>query len=158
MSRDLFVKDVLDASFARVGFTQEALHAALRSMCPRALKGFTAAETAKMRAEWTPANPTRNCCYFTSEMVYWFVAPYGSRAMSLRFAGDLHRYVLWPDGQVVDLTCDQFELFDVALYRDGKPRAFMQTGGPGPSRRARQLAAALGFTETVMMQSRDVRL
>ena len=131
------------SGFDRVPFTQDQLHTALRSMCPAALKAYDAETTREMRNEWHPDNPTRFCCYFTSEMVYWYCAPPFSRAMTLEVPGDstLHRYIEWPDGGIVDLTCDQF---DVELdYTHAKQRMFLQTGGRGPSKRARQLAELL---------------
>ena len=140
---------ILDESFRRAGFTQEALHDALRIMCPDALKGYDAATTRRMRNEWTLDNPTRFCCYFVSEMIYWYCAPVDSRAMSLPVFypdlrhSDLHRYVEYPDGQIVDTTCDQFDDYALLDYTQAKPRMFLQTGGVGPSRRATLLATLL---------------
>lgn len=131
--------------FERLPFTQQQLHAALRQMCPLALKAYDAETTREMRNEWHPDNPTRFCCYFVSEMIYWYCAPTGSIAMTLDVPNDstLHRYVEWPDRSIVDVTCDQFEC-DLD-YAHGKPRMFMQTGCKGPSKRAQQLANLLGL-------------
>jgi hypothetical protein len=131
--------------FEHVKFTQQQLHDALRQLCPAALKAYDAATTAAMRAEWSPLRPTRFCCYFVSEMVYWYSGFNNHRAMSLAVPNDatLHRYVQLADGRIVDLTCDQFD-FDLD-YTQGKPRMFLQTGCTGPSKRAQQLASILGL-------------
>lgn len=138
----------LHLSFVLAGISQEALHTALRAMLPAALKAYDAAGTKAMRAEWSPENPTRFSCYFVSEMVYWYLAPPGSRACALEVPGDatLHRFVQWPDGEIVDLTCDQFDHYELLDYSKSVPKMFMQTGGVGPSKRARQLAALLSLT------------
>lgn len=127
-------------------FTQDALHDALRSMCPAALKAYDKPTTDAMRREWSADNPTRFCCYFVSEMVHWY-AHIPTEPMSLIVHGDatLHRYLRTAhDMFVVDLTCDQFS--GPLDYSNGKPKGFMQTGGPGPSRRARQLAERLNLS------------
>lgn len=136
---------MITQGFDRVSFSQAQLHDALRVMCPSALKAYDSATTKVMRESWSRNNPTRFCCYFVSEMCYWFAAPVGSRAMSLAVPNDatLHRYVEWPDGRIVDLTCDQFEI--TLDYSQAKARMFMQTGGVGPSKRARSLANLLGY-------------
>lgn len=134
-------------SFGYLSFTREALHDALRSMCPAALKAYDTPTTIAMRVAWSPQRPTRFCCYFVSEMIYWYQSPIGSDAMALSVPGDgtLHRFVRWSDGIIVDVTCDQF---DQALdYRFMTRRMFMQTGARGPSKRAQQLAALLGLRE-----------
>lgn len=132
--------------FDLVTFSQRQLHDALRELCPANLKGWDSATTAAMRKEWTPERPTRFCCYFVSEMTYWFCGFQNHKAMSLAVPGDstLHRYVQLHDGTIVDLTCDQFD-FDLD-YSKAKPRGFMQTGGFGPSKRAVMLAEKLGLS------------
>jgi hypothetical protein len=134
---------IYDLSFSHVPFTRAALHGALRRMCPRALKAYDAPTTAAMRNAWQPENPARFCCYFVSEMVYWYCAPISSTPMSLVVPGDdtLHRFIEWPDKTIVDVTCDQFSF--PLDYSQRKPRMFLQTGCTGPSKRARQLAAEL---------------
>lgn len=140
--------EILQRSFDRVGFTRDALHAALRVMCPGELKGYNAVDTYAMRREWSTDNPTRFCCYFVSEMTYWFCAPVGSQAMALAVPNDatLHRFVIWPDKMIVDVTCDQFDDYTQLDYTHAKPRMFLQTGGHGPSKRAQKLAALLGLS------------
>jgi len=132
------------SGFDKLPFTQKQLHAALREMCPLALKGYSAAVTLKMRTEWTPENPTRFTCYMVSECIYWFCAPHGSRPMTVVMPNDstLHRYVLFPDNTRVDVTCDQFGDEDIP-YEFSKERMFLQTGGFGPSKRAQVLAKLL---------------
>ena len=138
----------VNESFQYVNFTRDALHSALRSMCPAALKAYDSATTKLMRAEWSPDRPTRFCCYFVAEMTYWYCFPHCIvYAMTLDIPGDttLHRFVEVYDEQhnshIVDLTCDQF---DTPLdYSRRKPRMFLQTGGVGPSKRAQQLASLL---------------
>lgn len=132
--------------FDLVPFTQQQLHDALRAMCPTALKAYDPHTTAIMRAQWSPERPTRFCCYFVSEMVYWYVNFRGPlarvRPMALTVLGDdtLHRYIQTGLGRI-DLTCDQF---DGGLnYNSARERMFMQTGGYGPSKRAQQLAELL---------------
>lgn len=65
--------------------------------------------------------------------------------MTLVVPGDdtLHRFVKWQDGSIIDLTCDQFDDYSLLDYTQAKPRMFLQTGGRGPSKRARELAARL---------------
>lgn len=136
---------IINASFETAGVSRAALHDALREMCPAALKANDKATTQAMRRSWTHFNPTRFTCYFVSEMVFWFLAPKGSTAMAVEVSGDstLHRFVRWPDGRIVDLTCDQFDDYSLVQYQHATQRMFMQTGGFGPSKRARQLAALL---------------
>jgi hypothetical protein len=140
---------IYESSFEHVPFTRAALHAALRRMCPQALKAYDSATTAAMRNAWSPDNPARFCCYFVSEMVYWYCAPHGAIAQSLVVPGDetLHRFVELPDSTFIDVTCDQFP-FELD-YAQRKPRMFLQTGCFGPSKRARALAAELNLKEPV---------
>jgi hypothetical protein len=149
--------DRITAGFHRAGIQRAQLLGALRRMCPSALKGYTAAVTADMRRSWSPLNPTRFCCYFVSEMVFWYCAPVGSIPMAVPVPGDntLHRYVEWPDGFVVDLTCDQF--VSPPPYSLGEYRPFLQTAGHGPSRRAVQLAQLLGLTTVIWKDMRPIR-
>ena len=146
----------LDRSFTTAGVSRDVLHDILRQLCPAALKGYNADATKQMRAEWRAENPTRFCCYFVSEMVFWYCAPVGSVPMGVPVDGDAspHRYTRWPDGTLVDLTCDQFGDFDIERYRLGKPLQYLQTGGKGPSQRARDLASRLGKTEIIWKSMR----
>jgi hypothetical protein len=145
---------MITTGWTLVPFTQESLHEALRKMCPAALKAYDKATTDAMRAEWQPSNPTRFCCYFVSEMLYWYAFE-DAHAMALKVPGDStpHRFIAVethctsfalggpPRMERVDLTCDQFT-FDLD-YAHATHRMFLQTGGYGPSKRARQLAELL---------------
>jgi hypothetical protein len=129
--------------FEFVEFTQPQLHAALREMCPAALKAYDAATTKQMRTAWSPMSPTRFCCYFVSEMVYWHT-PAHLTPMALVVPGDstLHRFLIDDyTGKRVDLTCDQFD-FELDYTRAVK-KFYLQTGCTGPSKRAAQLANIL---------------
>lgn len=86
-------------------------------------------------------------CYAVSEMIYWYCAPQGSTPMALKVPNDatLHRYVEWPDGMIVDVTCDQFDDYSLLDYTQASRRMFLQTGGVGPSKRAQLLAKLLGL-------------
>lgn len=137
---------MITQGFELVEFTRTQLVHALTQMLPGALKGYNAEDTRNMRAAWSSDNPTRFTCYFVSEMVYWHCALQHERTpMALNVPGDdtLHRYVQLHNGQRIDLTCDQFP-FDLN-YAGAKRRMFLQTGGVGPSARARQLAALLNL-------------
>jgi hypothetical protein len=103
----------------------------------------------EMKAQWSENNPTRNYCYVVSEFVYWYVAPMGVVPYAVAIPGDPgpHRYLRWPAGEIVDLTCDQFADYNVVDYSKGKPKYFMQTGVKGPSARARLLATLMGHAE-----------
>jgi hypothetical protein len=67
----------------------------------------------------------------------------------------LHRYVEWPDGFIVDLTCDQF--CAPVPYSQSKYRPFLQTAGRGPSNRATSLARLLGLTAVIWKDMRPIR-
>ncbi|MFM7855682.1 MAG: hypothetical protein ACKO96_28070, partial [Flammeovirgaceae bacterium] len=96
-------------------------------------------------------NPTRNFCYVVSEFVYHYIAPRGSKPYGLRIEGDasLHRFVKWPDGTIVDLTCDQFPDYSLVRYENAKITPFMPVSGKSqPSKRAKHLAQLMGFERT----------
>ena len=124
------------AMFEVAGVDRDQLHAVLRSLAKGHLK-------AALRKHWVPENPTRFFCYAVSEYVWTFLAPPGTHAYSLTIPGeDLKHYFLrWPDGSVVDLTAEQFEDFSLVDYSCGKTARFMY---PSPSRRAREIHAAMG--------------
>jgi hypothetical protein len=121
------------------------LLAALRKMGPKFL------HNKKMKEEYDVNNPTRNFCYVVSEFVYYYIAPEGSKPYGLRIEGDdsLHRFVKWPDGRIVDLTCDQFDDYSKIIYSNARVCYFLPVSGKWqPSKRARHLAELLGYNKT----------
>jgi hypothetical protein len=135
-------EEVLSKMFEVAGIRKEQLHSALIEMGPKFL------HSKKMREEYDVNNPTRNFCYVVSEFVFYFIAPSGSKAYGLKIDGDesLHRFVKWPDGTIVDLTCDQFPDYSKVVYENAKVRPFLPVSGKAqPSKRARHLAKLLGY-------------
>ena len=127
----------LKSMFKVEGIKKSVLHKALLQMGTKQLK------TKQMRDAWSEDNPTKNYCYVVSEMVFYYLAPPGSKPYKLpNIPGDdgLHRFLKWPDGTIVDLTVDQFPNYEDVNYENGKVCYFMQTGVKGPSKRARLLA------------------
>jgi|TARA_B100001094_G_scaffold79305_1_gene75581 hypothetical protein len=127
----------LESMFKVAGIEKKVLHDALLKMGTKQLK------TKQMRDAWSEDNPTKNYCYVVSEMVFYYLAPKGSKPYKLpNIPGDdgLHRFLKWPDGTIVDLTVDQFPNYEDVNYENGKVCYFMQTGVKGPSKRARLLA------------------
>jgi hypothetical protein len=105
----------------------------------------------KMKEEYDVNNPTRNFCYVVSEFVYYYIAPQGSKPYGLRIEGDesLHRFVKWPNRNIVDLTCDQFDDYSKVIYENARVCYFLPVSGKWqPSKRARHLAELLGYTKT----------
>ena len=130
-------EDKLQSMFKVAGIEKSVLHKALLQMGTKQLK------TKQMRDAWSEDNPTKNYCYVVSEMVFYYLAPPGSKPYKLAgIPGDdgLHRFLKWPDGTIIDLTVDQFSNYEDVNYENGKVCYFMQTGVKGPSRRARLLA------------------
>ena len=135
-------EDKLQSMFQFAGLNKEELHSSLLEMGPKFL------HSKKMKQEYDPSNPTRNFCYVVSEFIYHYIAPKGSKPYGLVIPGDesLHRFVKWPDGTIVDLTCDQFEDYSVVNYDNAKVRTFLPVNGKSqPSKRARHLAMLMGF-------------
>ncbi|MGH7889611.1 MAG: hypothetical protein ACRENF_03570, partial [Thermodesulfobacteriota bacterium] len=120
--------------FQAAGLTKQALYDALRKMGAKALKP-------SFRFGWSEDNPVFCTCYFVSEMAYWYIAPKGTIPYSMKVPGDpgTHRFLMWPDGTIVDLTCEQFPNYALVDYQTAKVTPFMQTGGVGPSKRAKEL-------------------
>ena len=130
-------EEKLQSMFNVAGIEKKVLHDALLKMGTKQLK------TKQMRDAWSEDNPTKNYCYVVSEMVFYYLAPPGSKPYKLpNIPGDdgLHRFLKWPDGTIVDLTVDQFPNYEDVNYENGKVCYFMQTGVKGPSKRARLLA------------------
>lgn len=128
--------------FQAAGITKDALYAALRTMGPKALKPA-------FRSGWSEENPTFCSCYFVSEFAYFYLAPKGTKPYSVKVPGDpgTHRFLMWPNGQIIDLTAEQFPDYELvkSVYPNAKVTMFMQTGCKGPSERAKDLADLLGY-------------
>lgn len=135
---------VLDEMFLKAGLSKDALYNALRKMGPKALKPA-------FRDGWSEALPVWCTCYFVSEFAYFYLAPKGTTPYSCKVPGDpgTHRFLMWPDGLIVDLTCEQFPDYELvkSVYPNAKVTMFMQTGCKGPSQRARELAGHLGIDQ-----------
>lgn len=123
-------------------------------------------KTRQARQQWTAGVPTRNQCYVVSEWMYWYVMRSYRQTQPgpNNLQGVYVRRVRSPDdGMIVhwfleymhhngisyfvDLTADQFDNYDKMDYYNSKRTMFMQTGCVGPSKRARQLALAMGYDE-----------
>lgn len=131
--------------FAIANLDRKSLLNALVQMGPKFL------HNKKMKEEYDINNPTRNFCYVVSEFVYYYIAPQGSKPYGLRIEGDesLHRFIKWPDGKIVDLTCDQFDDYSKVIYSNAKVCNFLPVSGKWqPSKRARHLAELLGYAKT----------
>ncbi len=133
--------DFLQEMFDFSSVDKERLYRSLIKMGKKHLK------TKAMKEIWTPENPTQNYCYVVAEFVYWYIAPYDSTAWALHVPSydTLHRFVKWPDGTIVDLSCEQFMDWSEIDYTKAKRRMFLQTGCTGPSKRARVLAELMGY-------------
>lgn len=118
--------------------SRASLEAALRRMGKKHVKGRT------LKEQWTPEKPTTNYCYVIAEFLYWYVAPPGSTVWTVQIPDELglHRFVRWPNGRICDYADKPID------YSKAKRRMFLQSGGPGPSIRARVLARELGYTES----------
>lgn len=135
-------QDVLNEMFATADLSKEDLYNALRKMGVKAVKPA-------MRGGWSDSLPVWCTCYFVSEFAYFYLAPKGTKPYSVKVPGDpgTHRFLLWPDGKIVDLTCEQFSDYELvkSVYPNAKVTMFMQTGCKGPSSRAKELADILGY-------------
>jgi CO dehydrogenase/acetyl-CoA synthase delta subunit len=110
------------------------LHDALRKMGRKYVKPL-------YRDVWTPECPTTGYCYVVAEVVYHHLAPKGSRPYVMK-TGDreTHWFIRDPQGNVIDLTADQF---DKPLdYSEGKPANFLTKQ---LSKRGQILANLLGL-------------
>lgn len=115
--------------------TEEKLHDALRKMGEKHLKQ-------PYKTQWTPERPTTGYCYVVTEMVYHCLAPRGSKSYVLKTEDINHWFIRQPNGQVIDLTADQF---DIPLqYEKGKPQAFLTKN---ISKRGQILADLLGLNK-----------
>lgn len=138
-------KEVLDGMFEIAQLSKDELYAALRKMGVKAVKPA-------FRSGWSESNPTFCSCYFVSEFSYFYLAPPGTKPYSVKVPGDpgTHRFLMWPDGQIVDLTAEQFPDYELVkeVYQSARVTMFMQTGCKGPSKRAKELAVLLGLNDS----------
>ena len=134
--------NVLNEMFEVAGLSKTDLYYALRKMGPKAIKPA-------FRGGWSEALPVWCTCYFVSEFAYFYLAPKGTTPYSVKVPGDpgTHRFLMWPDGRIVDLTAEQFPDYELvkSVYPNARVTMFMQTGCKGPSQRAQQLADLLGY-------------
>ena len=146
-------KSKLKKMFVLAGLSRTKLKEALRTMGTTHIKGKV------LKEQWSEKNPTRNYCYVVSEFLFWYVAPDGSVAYSVAVEGDdaVHVFMRWPDETLVDLTCDQFSDMDDIHYKAEKRKTFMQSGGAGPSKRARILAELMGFKDKDILEKMKFR-
>lgn len=99
------------------------------------------------RHRWSWDNPTAAYCYVVSEMVYWYKAPKGTTPYKLIIPNDpaLHRFLIYPTNDIIDLTAEQFDNYEDVCYVKAKKSMFLQTGCTGPSKRAKVLAEYMGY-------------
>jgi len=110
------------------------LHEALRRMGKKHLRP-------QYKDRWTPERPTTGYCYVVAEVVYHCLAPEGCRPYVMKTAAnDTHWFLKCPDGNVIDLTDDQFD--EPVDYTQGKPQNFLTKE---ISQRGRILADLLGL-------------
>ncbi len=138
-------KEILDGMFHIARLSKDELYTALRKMGPKAIKPA-------FRGGWSEQMPVWCSCYFCSEFIYFYLAPKGTKPYSVKVPGDpgTHRFLKWPNGEIVDLTAEQFPNYELvkSVYPNAKVTMFMQTGCVGPSQRAKQLSGLLGFNES----------
>jgi hypothetical protein len=131
--------------FETADLSKDELYDALRKMGAKAIKP-------KFRFGWSEEVPTWCTCYFVSEFAYFYLAPKGTKPYSVKVPGDpgTHRFLMWPDSIIVDLTAEQFPDYGLVrtAYSKARVTMFMQTGCVGPSQRAKELAGILGFNES----------
>ena len=135
--------DLLLPMYVKAGIDRSKMHDALRQMGAKHLK------TKQQKQMWSESNPTCQYCYVIAEALFWYVAPKDTIPYKIRVPGDpgLHRFLKWPDGTIVDLAVEQFDNYEEVCYDKAQVCYFMQSGGPGPSKRARLLATLLGYNE-----------
>lgn len=84
----------------------------------------------------------RTVSYVTAEFVFCYFAPKGSFSYALTIPDDenLHWFVRWPNGFIVDLVANRVHDYSQVNYESGKKRKFY---GPCPSTLARKLAVLM---------------
>ncbi len=135
---------LLYSMFQVASVDKDQMYAALRIMGKKELKPA-------FRQNWSENNPTYCYCYVIAEWVYYYSSPYSTIPYKLQVPNDpgLHRFLRWPTGIVIDLSADQFDNYEEVDYTKGKVCYFMQSGGKGPSRRARMLANLMGTMNVI---------
>jgi hypothetical protein len=128
-------KNDLEQMYSFAGVDKDKLYKALLEW------GTNGINDTKLKREWSKENPTRNYCYVVSEMVYHYFKVDGVKPMILKVEGDSsnHRFLLYPNNVVVDLTAEQFDDYDNRIhYSKAKQCGFMWTKN-GVSKRATKL-------------------
>jgi hypothetical protein len=103
------------------------------------------------RDEWSEQNPTRYNCYLVTEFIHYFILP-KSKPMGLKTAFDKndHKFLELDNGQIIDLTAEQFGDWG---YLDYSKRKYspLQRGKwtIGASKKAIKLAGLLGYTQQI---------
>lgn len=116
--------------FKLAGIDRDAFLRAILRMGAKQLK------TAQMRKEYDAENPTRNYCYVITEWLKYCV--FGKddkrvKAFKLEVEGyDTFHNFLTLDGEIVDLSAEQFPDYSKVVYANGKPTTYMMA----PSKRA----------------------
>jgi len=125
----------LEKMFILAGIKKENLYNALRQMYPEYLKP-------DLRKDWSEDNPTRNFCYVVSEFLKCFVLV-NSSPYSLIVPGDNYKhYFVVDNGNIIDLTAEQFLDYSIIEYQEAKKSHFMN---PSPSKRAKKLAKLMKY-------------
>lgn len=123
----------LEIMFSIVGIKKEDLYNALRKMGRKYLKVD--------KDKWTPERPTVGYCYVVSEYVYHYLAPEGTEPYRLKTNDSSHWFLKYPDGQIIDLTFDQYD--DELNYNIAQKRNFITKK---PSKTAQLLNIILNTT------------
>ncbi len=64
----------------------------------------------RYKDRWTPDRPTTGYCYVVTEVLFHFLAPEGYQPHVMVTGGDdTHWFLKGPDGDVIDVTDDQFD-------------------------------------------------
>jgi hypothetical protein len=92
------------------------------------------------KSRWTPQCPTIGNCYYVSELLYYSLAPKGSKPyILLDEDNEKHWFIKDPNGKVIDLTADQYD--EPPDYSSGKCHALY----PQLSKATKELATLLGL-------------
>jgi hypothetical protein len=121
--------------YEQAGVPRATLHRALRQLGPGALK-------AGLRAAWSSDNPTKNYCYYVTEMLFRYAPAckgYLPYVLKIERERELHRFLRHPDGSIMDLTAEQFG----GRALDYGPA--QQQNFRSPSRLAHELAELCGL-------------
>lgn len=128
-------EEKLNWMFDYVNIDKNKLHQCLKLMGKKYIndKG--------LKQLWSEDRPTTSYCYVVSEMVYRFYPQENVKPMLIRIPNYefTHRYLLYPNNVVIDLTVDQFDNYELIDYQQGKSQPFMVTKLNQPSKRAQIL-------------------